>query len=137
MNTTFEDLQDDDNPRNGEVLNDPDRAVQLLEHLRSGQWPMMCQFTGENGYNLIVGVSPEIGCVQHSPNDGLPPYLMAVGAPTDGADVEYADVERLVGGTPTEIDARYRLPTGIVNQILATFVATGERSDVVTWEELE
>ena len=132
MNTTFQDLQHDDNPRNGEVIGDPLRVEALLDELQTTQPPFMCQFVGENGYDLTVGISPEIGCVQHSANDGSPPYLMAV-----EPSARHQEMEFVVGDTTTPINGRYRLPFHTVKEVVATFVASGQRSRAVKWEELE
>jgi hypothetical protein len=133
MNTTFQDLQDDDNPRNGQVLDERQMVVTLLQDLRNIDPPFMCQFTGDNGFNLMVGVAHDFGCVQHSSNDGLPPFLMAV--PTR-APAHRSEIEFLVGDTPTPIDGRYQLAFDDLREVVAEFVATGERSDRVSWEEL-
>jgi hypothetical protein len=44
-------------------------------------------------------------------------------------------MEFAVGGAATPIDGQYRLPFGILQDVVTTFVATGERSSVVKWEE--
>ena len=55
----------------------------LLDELRTMRPPFMCQFVGENGFNLTVGIDHDFGCVQYSANDGSPPYLMATGPCSD------------------------------------------------------
>ena len=42
-----------------------------------------CELLADNGYNLLVGVG-RIGCVQYSPDNGNPPYLMACPIKTTG-----------------------------------------------------
>lgn len=130
MNTTFQDLQNDNNPRNGQVLGDRSALTALLDELRLVRPPIMCQLIGENGYNLTIGVGPDFGCVQHAANDGLPPYLMASGPWADDLQMTF-----VVGGTATPIDGRYRLPFAILQDVAATFVASGARSSAVKWEE--
>jgi len=134
MITTFQDLQDLDNPRNGQLLKERAAAVSLLQNLRAVEPPFMCQFTGNNGFNLIIGVADEFGCVQHSSNDGLPPYLMGISLTGMAAR---DDMEFLVGDTPTPIDGRYRVNFDELRETVADFVATGERSTRVSWEELD
>jgi hypothetical protein len=56
MNTTFQDLQNNDNPRNGQVVDDHSTAMALLDQLRNVRPPIMCQLFGDNGYNLVIGV---------------------------------------------------------------------------------
>jgi hypothetical protein len=133
MNTTFQDLQNADNPRNGLELSQPDTVVPLLEELRTIEPPFMCQFTGDNGFNLMIGVAREFGCVQHSSNDGMPPFLMAV---SNGVASGRNEMEFLVGDTPTPIDGRYRIAFDELREVVAEFVATGERSNRVSWEDL-
>ncbi len=130
MSTTFQDLQYDDNPRNGQVVSDRSDLMAMLNQLRTIRPPLMCQFIGDNGYNLTVGIDHDFGCVQHSANDGVPPYLMAIGPQVDDRQMQF-----VVGGTATPIDGRYRLPFGTLGEVVATFVATGERSNSVVWEE--
>ena len=134
MNTTFQDLQNENNPRNGEAISDRASVTSLLDDLRNIQPPFMCQFTGDNGFNVMVGIDHDFGCVQHSSNDGIPPFMMAVSktGPSDRSDMEF-----LVGDTPTPIDGRYRVPFDAVREIVAQFVTTGQRSSNVSWEELD
>ena len=133
MNTRFQDLEHEHNPRNSEVLSDRPSVMALLDELRGVQPPFMCQFIGDNGFNLTVGINRDFGCVQHSANEGMPPYLMAVATsgPPDQGDMEF-----VVGDTATPIDGRYRLPFDTLTEIVAEFVTSGERSSEVSWEEL-
>jgi Immunity protein Imm1 len=133
MNTSFQDLQNDNNPRNGQVFSERATVASLLEDLRKIEPPFMCQFTGDNGFNLMIGVARDFGCVQHSSNDGQPPFLMAVS--NAGASGRH-DMEFLVGDTPTPIDGRYRIAFDELRDIVAEFVATGEKSTRASWEEL-
>jgi len=68
MNTKFQDLQDEDNPRNGQVFGQRETVISLLQDLQTIEPPFMCQFTGDNGFNLMIGVARDFGCVQHSSN---------------------------------------------------------------------
>jgi Immunity protein Imm1 len=133
MKVIFQDLEDRDNPRNGETFASVSQVVDLLDELRCSRPPFMCELIGDNGFTLTVGLGGEIGCVQHAPSDGTPPYLMAV----DSTKVEpnAGDMEFVVGGTATPIDRRYCLPFQSVNQIVAYFTETGDRSPAVSWEE--
>jgi hypothetical protein len=133
MNATFQDLQDANNPRNGQVFSDRVTVVTLLQELRGIEPPFVCQFTGANGFNLTIGVAHDFGCVQHCSNDGLPPYLMAV-SNVGGSGLD--DIEFLCGGTPTPIDGRYRIGFEELCETVAQFVDTGERGARVAWEEL-
>jgi hypothetical protein len=133
MNARFQDLQHPRNPRNGELLRDHWTVLALLDELRQVMPAFMCQFVGDNGFNLTVGIDHAFGCVQHSPNDGSPPYLMAT-APAN-ADSDQREMAFLVGDTLTPIDGRYRLPFDTVMEIVADFVISGQRSANVSWRE--
>ena len=93
----------------------------------------MCELIGDNGFTLTVGVSNNLGCVQHAPGNGTPPYLMAVGSTE--TKLNSGDVEFVVGGTATPIDRRYCFPFERVKQIVTYFVETGKRWPGVVWEE--
>lgn len=97
----------------------------------------VCQLEGENGFMLTIGVGNEVGCVQHSRIDGDSAYLVAL-APSyqgDEEEGEENDLEFLCGNTPSPIPKRNILPFAMVKKIVAYFVATGERSPAVSWEE--
>jgi len=133
MNAEFQDLQHQDNPHNGETLRDQRSVMALLEELRDVSLPFMCQFAGDNEFNLTVGIDRDFGCVQHSANDGSPPYLMAIAPAASGLDRR--EMTFLVGDTATPIDGRYRLPISLVKEIVADFVTSGKRSENIVWEE--
>jgi hypothetical protein len=133
MNVRFQDLEEHDNPRNGERFADTHELVALLEQLRRSRSPFMCELVGDNGTTLTVGIGGDNGCVQHARGDGTPPYLMAL-MPPEGQSVLH-EMEFLVGGTPTPIEGRYCLPFGKLAEIVAEFAASGKRSDAVNWEE--
>ncbi len=133
MNAIFQDLEHDCNPRNGELLTSSQSVTNLLEELRERRPPFMCQFIGNNGFNLTVGIDHDFGCIQHSSSDGIPPCLMAIESKSnrpDGCEMEF-----LVAGTPTPIDSRYRLSFNTVKTVVAEFVASGIQSSCVVWEE--
>jgi len=133
MSATFQNLQHPDDARNGETLHDRPSVIALLDDLRHVAPPFMCQFVGDNEFNLTVGIDRDFGCVQHSANDGSPPYLMATVSSKAASDRR--EMTFLVGDTVTPIDVRYRLPFDIILQIVADFVTSGTRTENVTWEE--
>lgn len=136
MSATFQDLENESNPRNGAVLHDREGARTLFDELFRIQPPYMCQFSGVSGSNLAVGIGRDVGCVQCAPSDGLPPYLMAVEKDSESRRLA-PDMIFSVGGTATAIDGRYRLSLDRVKEIVAEFVATGSRSALVDWKELK
>jgi hypothetical protein len=134
MNTRFHDLENEHNVRNGELFNDRHSVMALLDELRKIEPPFMCQLVGDNGFNLIVGIDRDFGCVQHGANDGMPPFMMAV---SRNPAAHPPEMDFLVGGTATPIAGRYLVPFDTVTEIVAEFVNSGEKSNVVSWEELD
>jgi hypothetical protein len=131
MILTFLDMQDRKNPRNRTPVNDQRELVEVLDSLQSRR-PFFCQLRGESGATLDIGVG-EPGCVQHTPSDINPPYLMAVSPGQEYGDGHF---EFLAGGTPTPVAARYCLPFSLVKKIVMEFQETGLRSSAVSWEEI-
>src|SRR5262245_46023167 len=76
MTVTFVDLQDGANPMNGAEMDSGATLSAAIDRLMSRP-PFLCELSGANGYHLLVGIGPDVGCVQHSAGDGSPPYLMA------------------------------------------------------------
>jgi hypothetical protein len=132
MKATFRDQQEPANVASGRVLSTPAEVAQLFESLK-GRPPFMFELIGENGYSLTIGYSDSVGAVQHAASDGRPPYLMAV---NEKSLDDEAVVEFLAGGTPTPIPGRFCLPVQRVSTIAHEFVATGQRTGDVTWEEI-
>jgi hypothetical protein len=132
MMVEFFDQQDATNPLNGATLTTEVELSTLVEGLRSRP-PFFCEFVGENGFKLLVGVGRDVGCVEHSSCDGDPPYLMA----TTNSVFNLNDCVRfLTGNEPTPVPRYYCLPMELVKQIANYFVETGERSVNVRWEEI-
>lgn len=132
MNAIFQDLQHAVNPRNGQVLRDPLEVSALLNELKAMAPPFMFQLIGANKSSLIVGIGHDFGCVQHSSNDGLPPYFLAVGPFAGSPPMEF-----LLGDTATPIDGRYRLSIRTLQDLIEVFIDSGERSASVLWEEFQ
>lgn len=130
MNVTFLDIEDDANKLNGTVIPDTSRLFQILTTLRIRE-PSFCEFRGEN-FKLTVGVG-SVGCAQHSPADGSPPYLIALAPDGEGAK---GASEFLAGGTPTPVLNRYCMPFESVRDIARYFLDTGSVHPAFTWEKL-
>lgn len=133
MKITVQDMQEATNPINGTTVTSPATLVQLLEKLQS-HTPFLLDLIGDNGYRLTTGIGSDLGCVQHSRNDGEPPYLIAVqkGDAVGGDD----EVNFLAGGTATPILRRQCIPMELLKRVAVHFLSTGERSDEVAWEEV-
>ncbi len=134
MKARFQDLEDDKNPSNGRWISDEQQALALLDAVHDRP-PFMAQFTSENGFNITVGIANEFGCVQYAASDGSPPFLMAITTTSTSELPDRHDMEFLVGGTPTPIESRYRLPLGLVKQVVADFIVSGNLSKRVGWEK--
>jgi len=131
MNAVFQDLDDDDNPMNGTTIAKWADIQKAVEQLRDRR-PFMIQLQLDDGSKLDVGLAREVGCVQHSPIDGMPPYRMATtktSSPMGQRDTEFS-----VGGTATPIDNRYCLPMPVVEMIVENSLHGRPLEDGVVWE---
>ena len=134
MKLEFLDMEERSNPLNHSKIDETDSLIQLLNRLRQRE-PFLCQLTGDNGYQLTLGLGGMIGSVQHSKTDGQPPYLMAVSKDfKDGNKPKF--VEFLAAHTPTPVPSRYCIDFDLLKQVAVYFLETGHRSSAVSWEEL-
>ena len=132
MTLEFFDRQQASNPANGTRIEREGDLLKILDGLLKRE-PFFCELVADNGYKQLIGIGERIGCVQHSQNDGSPPYLMAV----EGNELTgqpYA--EFLMGHAPTPVSTRYCMPFDKVRQIAIHFLRTGERDPSVPWEEI-
>jgi Immunity protein Imm1 len=132
MNVEFFDRQNEQHPLNGSVFAQRMDLLEALNQLQ-GRAPFFCELLGQNGYKVLLGIGGPAGCVQYSSKDGSPPYLMAVSRDPVSLGECF---EFLIGGTLTAVSTRYRLPFDTVREIAAHFQMTGERSAIVSWEEV-
>jgi hypothetical protein len=132
MTAIFQDLQQPENPLNGRQVNS---AISIAEICRglSKRKPFLFELRGDNGFMLTVGFAGNIGSVQYSRCDGLPPYLMAVSSEVIEAG---ESVDFLAGNTPTPIPRRFCLAFDLVERIASEFVEHGKKSAVVSWEDV-
>src|SRR5262249_52406020 len=95
--------------------------------------PFLCELTGDNGYKLLVGLGGDQGCLQYSPSDGRPPYLMAVGDTfaEDGTVIVF-----LTANTPTPIPAKDCIAIAIVKSVVRDFLKAGRQPVKAAWEEI-
>jgi Immunity protein Imm1 len=131
MKTQYFDRQDVANPLNGMSITNLSELRSALESAR-GRPPFFVELIGDNGFKLLLGIGGNEGCAQFSSVAGAEPYLMAVSPDGD------AEGERvfLIGDTASPVPKRYCFPHGIVEDIAATFVQTGQRKSDLTWEEI-
>lgn len=132
MKVVCRDHQESSSAIDGVELSQPEEVPALFSRLQ-GRAPFMFELTGENGYKLLIGRGDECGCVQFSPADGTPPYLMAVAEnPAEPDEL----VEFLAGGTLTPIPQRFCLKLSLIEALAIQFVRDGTRSEIVSWEEI-
>ena len=132
MSVTFQDLQQLDNPMNGIRLQSEAALAGLFRSLSSRK-PFLFELRGDNDFMLTIGFAANCGSVQYSPDDGAPPYLMAVAenAVDDGKSVEF-----LAGNTPTPMPGRFCQPISQVEKIAAEFLKHGVKSAAGSWEQI-
>jgi hypothetical protein len=131
MTLTFNDL-DSDESGVGKPIRSRAELAEMLESLKV-RAPFFSELVGENSFKILMGFGGAIGCVQYSPSDGSPPYLMAVGA---GLPDNREFMEFSISHTPSEVPARYCLPADNVMEIVLDFQETGAMSARFTWEEI-
>jgi Immunity protein Imm1 len=133
MNVTVFDRQDTTNPINGTTFCRRDEIMRLIDSLK-GREPFFLELIGSGANNLLVGIAANSACIQHSRKDGIPPYFMA----TEMKDQtnEERSMNFLINNTPTPISTRYCLPIELARHVVAQFVESGRRSDLVRWEEI-
>jgi hypothetical protein len=130
MKASFHDQENLSNPLNGYQVA-PTEMAQILRSLQKRE-PFFCSVKTESG-TLLVGVGQELGCIQFTPKNGGPPYLMATTGSVDHAD-DY--VEFLSGGTWSPVPRRYCLPWILVERSVVAFLERGVVPGDLKWEEV-
>jgi hypothetical protein len=104
----------------------------LIEPFRTRK-PFFLELRGDYANKLLVGLGADAGCIQYSAVNGDAPYWMAI----DPHRIDDAPhMGFLINDTATEVDGRYRLSIATLTEVIATFIATGEKSPVCSWESL-
>ena len=133
MKAIFVDLEHDDNPMNGNVLATSTDLQNMFQLLR-GRRPFMFQLQLEDGRTLDIGIAGDVGCIQHSPSDGMPPYRMAT--TSSNSQIGQGDTEFSVGGTATPIDNRYCLPSQAIERIVQYILDGRGSPDGIAWDDV-
>jgi hypothetical protein len=133
MKAIFVDLEHDDNPMNGNVLATSTDLQNMFQLLR-GRRPFMFQLQLEDGCTLDIGIAGDVGCIQHSPSDGMPPYRMAT--TSSNPQIGQGDTEFSVGGTATPIDNRYCLPSQAIERIVQYILDSRGSPDGIAWDDV-
>jgi hypothetical protein len=131
MKTVYDNQQDEDDPLNGSVIETDAELTELLERVRTRK-PFFIRLSCDNGFELMIGISGNVGCVQHSRSRGESPNLLAVSA---HPPIKRGYVEFLTANTPTPVAARYIIDFDELKQVAAHFLRTGERTDKVVWQK--
>ena len=132
MTVTFFDRQEESNSLNNTRISEKAELVEILHALKTRE-PFFCELVGKNGFNMLLGVGGIVGCAQYSRSDGSSPYMMAV-EPGDVETPGYA--EFLITDTLTQVPRHFCIPFESVTLVAVHFLETGERSPLVTWEEI-
>ncbi len=132
MSILYLNHQDDFDPMNSAVFSDGGKLGELLE-ARKKQPPFLAKLSGDNGFELMIGIGRTVGCAQYSRSDGNPPYLMAMSPrpPMNNGGFEF-----LTADTLTPIPARHILRFVELKEIALHFLVTGERSTEFGWENV-
>lgn len=132
MKLRYANQQDKSDLMNGTIVTDAAKIARWLNDARTEK-PHFVRLTADSGFELMVGVGRELGCVQYSRSDGDPPYLMAL---SSDCPVQSGGVAFLTANTPTPVPARNILSFDELRQIVFHFFETGKRSEKFTWEEI-
>jgi hypothetical protein len=133
MKAIFVDLEENDNPMNGSVVATSTDVQNMFQLLR-GRRPFMFQLQLEDGRTLDIGIAGDVGCIQHSPSDGMPPYRMAT--TSSNSQIGQGDTEFSVGGTATPIDNRYCLPSQAIERIVQYILDGRGSPDGIAWDDV-
>lgn len=132
MIVRYKNQQDDSDPMNDVAITCRRQLSDLLQARRNNA-PFLARLSGESGFEIMIGIGGQVGCVQYSRSDGSRPYLMAhsPNPPLKGGDVEF-----LTANTPTSVPAAEIISFEELKEIVLHFLETGERSSSVFWEAL-
>ena len=133
MKIRYINQQNKSDSMNGAVIEESVKLAELLNNKRN-EPPFLGELSGSNGYHIEFGIGGDIGCVQFSRMDGDPPYLMAV---STNPPIKSGYVEFLISNTPTPFAARYIISFDELKEVVLHFMKTGERSNRVSWQELD
>lgn len=125
--------QDHLDPMHGVVITGNAQLAELLDDAKRKP-PFIAKLKGDNGFEILTGIGEKFCCAQHSCSDGNPPYLMAM---STQPPLKRGCVEFLTADTPTPFPARYVILFDQLKEILFYFLRTGERSDLVSWEDFD
>lgn len=132
MIVQYRNNQDKSDPQHNAFFTEGRNLAEILDNAR-GRAPFIAELRGDNGFELVIGIGGDFGCAEHTAINGDLPYLMAM---SPHPPLTTGEVEFLTANTPTPIAARYILNFLELKEIALHFLATGERSGSVSWEEI-
>ncbi len=77
MKLEFLDMQEEQNPLNGSLIDSEEELGNILDQSRHRE-PFGLKLEGENGFTMDILLAREFGSLQYSPASGDPPYLLAI-----------------------------------------------------------
>jgi Immunity protein Imm1 len=132
MKVQYFNHQNERDPMDGVVITASAQLAELLDNVRR-EPPFIAKLEGDNGFEILMGVSEKFGWAQYSASDSGGPYLMAV---SPEPPMKRGYLEFLTADTPTPIAARYVIRFDELRQVALYFLKTGEKSDAVSWQLL-
>ena len=132
MIVRYKNQQDKSDPMNDVAITSKKELSDLLRARRYNA-PFFARLSGDNGFEIMIGIAGKVGCVQYSRSDSSLPYLMAH---STNPPLKSGDVEFLTGNTPTPVPAAEIVSFEELEQIALHFLETGERSSAVSWEPI-
>ena len=132
MIVRYKNQQDKSDPMNDVAITSKKVLSDLLRARRCNA-PFLARLSGDNGFEIMVGIAGHVGCVQHSRSDCSLPYLMAH---STNPPLKSGDIEFLTADTPTPVPASEIISFEELEQVALYFLETGARSDDVYWEDL-
>ena len=91
------------------------------------------EFTSENGFVLLCGMSNEYCCVQFSHENGEPPYEVAVSPIPLSINSE---INYYIDNTATEVPNELCISTKFAYDIIKYFLDHGEKFPAIEWQEI-
>jgi hypothetical protein len=132
MRVQYFNHQNKRDPMHGVAITESAQLTKLLDDARR-EPPFIAELEGDNGFEILFGISEKFGWAQYSRSDGSPPYLMAV---SQEPPLRRGYLEFLTANTPTPIAARYVIRFDELKKVALDFLKTGEKSEVVSWQPL-
>jgi hypothetical protein len=109
-----------------------------LDHFRAAlstkpasHQPLIVTFEAR-GHAVYLGLADNLGFVHVTPVPDNPPYMITVGDPDRGGTIDFF----LHGEHHTEIKARHLVPADAAWRAVREFLASGELSSSLRWEEV-